>query len=70
MKDFVDLRLKTCRCIDKIKRHNQVFIQPVLSTEGCLPLITLVYVNAIVGILNINLCKDLSATDTIHNFVN
>ena len=66
----MDVRLETCECIDKIKRHNQVFIQPVLSTEGCLPLITLVYADAIVGISDVNLCKDLSATDMIHDFIN
>ena len=66
----MNVRLKTHRRIGKTERHNQVFIQPVLGTEGCLSLITLVYTDAIVGILNINLCKDLSATDMIHDFVN
>ena len=66
----MDVRLETCRCIDKTKRYNQVFIQPVLSTEGCLSLITLTYADAIVGISDVNLCKDLSITDTIYDFVN
>ena len=66
----MDVRLETHRRIGKTERHNQVFIQPVLSIEGCLPLITLAYADVIVGISDVNLCKDSSATDTIHNFVN
>ena len=66
----MNVRLETCRCIDKTERYNQVFIQPVLSTEGCLPLITLTYADAIVGILDINLYKNLHTTDIIHNFIN
>ena len=66
----MNVRLETCGRIDKTERHNQVFIQLILSTEGCLSLITLVYINAIVSISDINLCEDLSATDTIYNFVN
>ena len=66
----MDVRLKTHRCIDKTERYNQVFIQPVSSTEGCLSLITLMYIDAIVGISDINLCEDLCITDTIYNFIN
>ena len=69
MKDFADVRLETHRRIDKTERHNQVFIQSVPGTEGCLSLITLVYTDAIVDILDINLCKDLSTTNMIYNFV-
>ena len=66
----MDVRLETHRCISKTERHNQVFILPVLSTEGCLPLITLIYTDAIVGISDINLCKHSHATDMIYNFIN
>ena len=66
----MNVRLETYGCIDKTERYNQVFIQPVSGIEGCLSLIILVYTDAIVGILNVNLCKDLCTTDTIYDFIN
>ena len=66
----MDVRLKARRSIGKSKRHNQIFIQPVPGIKGCLPLIALANANTIVGVFDVNLYKDLSATDTVYDFIN
>ena len=66
----MNVRLKTCRGVDKTEEHNQVFIQSVPGIKDCLSLITFTYVDAIVDVSDINLCKDLCTTNMIHNFIN
>jgi hypothetical protein len=57
----VDIILKGYRRICEAKGHNYVFVVPITGAEGRFLLIALFNTNPIVGILNINLAKDLSA---------
>jgi hypothetical protein len=55
----VDIVLKGYRCISETKGHNYVFVVPITGIEGCFPLITLLNINLVVGVLDIDLAKDL-----------
>jgi hypothetical protein len=57
----VDVILKGYGRISEAKGYNCVFVVPITGAEGCFLLIALFNTNPIVGILNVNLAKDLSA---------
>jgi hypothetical protein len=55
----VDIVLKGCRYISETKGHNYIFVVPITGTEGCFLLIALLNANLVVGVLDIDLAKDL-----------
>jgi hypothetical protein len=59
VKRSVDIVLKGCRRVRKAKGHNYVFVVPITSAEGCFLLIALFNTNSVVGVLDIDLAKDL-----------
>jgi hypothetical protein len=55
----VDIILKGYGRIREAKGHNYVFVVPITGAEGCFPLIALFNTNSVVGVLDIDLAKDL-----------
>jgi hypothetical protein len=55
----VNIVLKGCRCISETEEYNRVFVVPIIGTEGYFPLIALLNTNLVVGVLDIDLTKDL-----------
>jgi hypothetical protein len=61
----IDIILKGYGRIREAKGYNYIFAVPITGTEGRFLLIALFNTNLIVGILNINLTKDLSASKPV-----
>jgi hypothetical protein len=55
----VDIVLKGYRYISKTEGYNRVFVVPITGTEGYFLLIALLNTNSVVGVLDIDLTKDL-----------
>jgi hypothetical protein len=55
---IVDQGLEHCGCVGQTKRHNQVLVVSASRIEGCLPLISFLYLNQVVGVPKDQLRKD------------
>ncbi len=55
----INVVLERSRCISKHYRHYQVFVIPVFRLESGFPLISFLYANPVIGVLDVNLCKPL-----------
>ena len=47
----VDISLEASGGIGQTKRHNEIFIVPIVCTEGCLPLVSFPYLYPVVRVI-------------------
>jgi hypothetical protein len=59
VKRNIDIVLEGCRRVCKAEGYNCVFVVPVTSVEGCFLFVAFLNTNSVVGVLDIDLAKDL-----------
>jgi hypothetical protein len=61
----VDIVLEGYGRISKAEGHNRILVVSITGTEGYLPFIALLNANSVVGVLDIDLAKDLRASESV-----
>jgi hypothetical protein len=55
---IIDQNLEHCGSVGQTKQYNQVLVVSTSRVEGCLPLISFLYRNQVVGVPKVKLRKD------------
>jgi hypothetical protein len=59
VKRNIDIVLEGYRRVRKAEGYNYIFVVPVTSAEGCFLFVAFLNTNSVVGVLDIDLTKDL-----------
>jgi hypothetical protein len=59
VKRNIDIVLEGYRRVYKAEGYNYIFVVPIISTEGYFLFVAFLNTNSVVGVLNIDLAKDL-----------
>jgi len=54
----VNISLEASGGISQTKRHNEVFVVPIVCTEGCLPLVSFPYSYPVVHVAQVDFRED------------
>ena len=67
--DIVDQCLTRCQCVGESERHDQTLVMSVANSERCLPFLSFLHPNEIVGSTQVQFREDCGLADPISEFV-